>query len=133
MPCADIRVGIHELPRLRVLDLSETTAWTACVRILGKCKSLVSLFLRSCLSDPDYSGLVNITTLEEVDMSASCNCEGCVRTLATPAPSRCGRPRNMYVHSQRASGSMLHAASDASRPTLSLSAYCRVVEDEGTH
>ncbi|KAG8343240.1 hypothetical protein TRVL_05933 [Trypanosoma vivax] len=124
--------GIHELPRLRVLDLSETTAGTACMCALGECKSLVSLLMRLCMCEPDYSGLVNITTLEELDMNGSCNCEACVRTLATAAPSRSARPRNVYVHSRRTSGSMLHATPDASRPTLCLSACCRVSENEGT-
>ncbi|KAG8344502.1 hypothetical protein TRVL_04665 [Trypanosoma vivax] len=129
MPCADTRVCIHELPRLRVLDLSDTTA---CVRALRKCKSLVSLFLQSCLSGADYSSLANITTLEEADTSDSCSFEACVCALAAAAFSRCGRHRNVHVHSRRPSGSVLHAASGASHSALCLSAHCRVVEDVGT-
>ncbi|KAH8620259.1 putative Leucine Rich repeat [Trypanosoma vivax] len=63
--------GIHELPRLRVLDLSETAVDTVCMRALGRCKSLVSLFLRSCMCEADCSDLVKIRTLEELDMSDS--------------------------------------------------------------
>ncbi|KAH8605575.1 hypothetical protein ERJ75_001582800 [Trypanosoma vivax] len=63
--------GIHKLPSLRLLDLSETAIDTACMRALGECKSLVSLFLRSCMCDADCSDLVKIRTLEELDMSYS--------------------------------------------------------------
>ncbi|KAH8620372.1 hypothetical protein ERJ75_000070200 [Trypanosoma vivax] len=63
--------GIHKLPCLRVLDLSETAVDTVCMRALSRCKSLVSLFLRSCLCDADCSDLVKIRTLEELDMSDS--------------------------------------------------------------
>ncbi|CCD21643.1 putative Leucine Rich repeat [Trypanosoma vivax] len=63
--------GIHELPSLRVLDLSETAIDTACMRALSRCKSLVSLFLRSCMCDADCSDLVKIHTLKELDMSDS--------------------------------------------------------------
>ncbi|CCD18846.1 putative Leucine Rich repeat [Trypanosoma vivax] len=69
-PVVDVD-GIHELPRLRVLDLSETAAGIACMRALSRCKSLVSLFLRSCMCDADCSDLVKIRTLEELDMSDS--------------------------------------------------------------
>ncbi|KAG8341156.1 hypothetical protein TRVL_08015 [Trypanosoma vivax] len=63
--------GIHELPRLRVLDLSETAVDTVCVRALSECKNLVSLFMRSCMCEADCSDLVKIRTLEELDMSDS--------------------------------------------------------------
>ncbi|CCD21690.1 hypothetical protein ERJ75_000164100 [Trypanosoma vivax] len=75
-PVVDVD-GIHELPSLRVLDLSETAAGTACMRALSRCKSLVSLFLRSCMCDADCSDLVKIHTLEELDMSDSCNFKVC--------------------------------------------------------
>ncbi|KAH8609346.1 hypothetical protein ERJ75_001209400 [Trypanosoma vivax] len=66
---------------LRVLDLNGSAIDGASVQSVCRCNSLVALFLQSCEAHVDLSELVNIQTLEELDMRYTRNFTVCVAKL----------------------------------------------------